>query len=351
MKNLFCTLFLIIFFSASVLAEGIAPGKMIITGFSGQTPSDPRVIKLKKMIDQGDIGGIILFKRNISTKKQLTSLVSYLTKDTPIFVAIDHEGGIVNRLTHSSFNLKTPSPQRFCTLDKTTQTNYANKIAKTLEEIGINMNLGGVVDIAPLVHPSSICRYRRCFGDNNASVTECNQVLFDAHNNANIYFALKHFPGHGSTPIDSHYYLPDITKHHSNYDYMPYHGLIKDNDSPYIIVMVGHLMDKSVDDKLPASLSNQHLRVLKESLNFKGLIITDDLNMGALYKVSKDKVEIAKKAVLAGNDLLLYEFLSFDDINAINQALQQDATISKQIQDNIQHSLLKIQDNLSLNVR
>ena len=95
----------------------------------------------------------------------------------------------------------------------------------------------------------------------------------------------------------------------------------------------------------------QHLDILKKSLKFNGLIITDDLNMGALYLVSKDKAEIAKKAVLAGNDLLLYEFLTFDDIELINNALKNDRQISKQIEKNINHSILKIQDNLTLNDR
>ena len=164
-------------------------------------------------------------------------------------------GALLIVLTHPSFNLKTPSPKRFCKLDKASQTSYASAISTTLAEIGINVNLGGVVDIAPLVEPSSICRYRRCFADNNTEVTNCNQVLFDAHQSERLYFALKHFPEHGSTPIDSHYYLPDITKNHSDYQYMPYHGLIKNNPSPYIMVMVGHLMDASIDSKMPASLS------------------------------------------------------------------------------------------------
>ena len=113
MKIKFCTLLLLLFFSSSILAGDFSAGKMIITGFTGRLPSDPTVQQLKQKIGSGKIGGIILFKRNISTKKQLKSLVSYLTKDTDIFVAIDHEGGIVNRLTHPSFNLKTPSPKTF----------------------------------------------------------------------------------------------------------------------------------------------------------------------------------------------------------------------------------------------
>ena len=100
---------------------------------------------------------------------------------------------------------------------------------------------------------------------------------------------------------------------------------------------------------MPASLSKQHIDILKNNLKFNGLIITDDLNMGALYLISKDKAEIAKKAVLAGNDLLLYEFLTFDEIDQINASLSSDDKITSQLQKNIHNSLLKIQGNLSLN--
>ena len=76
---------------------------MIITGFKGTSPSDPSIIQLKQYIDTKKIGGIIIFKRNIKNKSQLKHLIQYLTKDTPTLIAIDHEGGLVNRLTHSSF--------------------------------------------------------------------------------------------------------------------------------------------------------------------------------------------------------------------------------------------------------
>ena len=85
----------------------------------------------------------------------------------------------------------------------------------------------------------------------------------------------------------------------------------------------------------------KHILIFLKKFKFNGLIITDDLNMGALYLVSKDKAEIAKKAVLAGNDLLLYEFLTFDEIELINNALKNDRQISKQIEKNINHSILK----------
>ena len=343
------TIFFYVFFAISFNVFGLNPGKMIITGFRGTSPTQKQVIELKQKIDEKKIGGIILFKRNIVNKQQLVELVQFLKKDTPIFVAIDHEGGIVNRLTHSSFNLKTPSPERFCKLEPKQQLSIAHTISDELTSLGINTNLGGVVDIAPLIESSSICQYKRCFGDSETIISQCNQVLFNAHNKKNVFFALKHFPGHGSTPVDSHYFLPDISKNHTGHDYMPYYNLINDNKSPYIMVMIGHLMDKNVDSKYPASLSKSHIDILKKQLRFNGLIITDDLNMGALYNISKNKSVIAKQAALAGNDLLLYEYLSLNDIEKINQTLLTSASESSELRANILNSESKINKNLALN--
>ena len=346
MKFLICSIFFCCFFvNSQSLANPYTPGQMIITGFYGQYPSDPAVKKLKEFIDKKKIGGIILFGRNISHKDQLRTLVQYLKKDTAIFVAIDHEGGLVNRLIDPSFNLNTPSPYDFCRLTLLHQENHANKVSNTLKSIGINMNFGGVVDIQPMIYPSSICNDQRCFSSSDTKISKCTTVMMNAHFKNNLYFALKHFPGHGSTSIDSHYSLPDITFTHSDYEYMPYFHLL-DPNSEYDMVMVGHLLDKNIDEKYPASLSKKHIRILKKHLHFDGLIITDDLNMNALYQISKHKPILAKMAASAGNDLLLFEYLSFNDIESISNELSNASKIDITFRNQMRSSLDKI--NLAL---
>ena len=255
---------------------------------------------------------------------------------------------MVNRLTHPSFQLKTPSPELFCKLTKDKQQFHAKQISTTLKDIGINVNLGGVVDIAPLIYSSSICRYNRCFSDSQDEISSCTSTLFSAHKDHHIFFALKHFPGHGSTPVDSHYQLPDITKTHSEYDYMPYHTIMK-SSSNYDMVMIGHLMDTRVDNKYPASLSKQHIKTLRSDLNYDGLIITDDLNMGALYRISRNKATLATIAAEAGNHLLLFEYLDFSDIDQVlthlGEIAKQNPTLKKHILD----SNKRINMALSLN--
>jgi len=199
-----------------------------------------------------------------------------------------------------------------------------------------------------LIYPSSICKYKRCFSDSHERITSCTSVLFDAHKDHQLFFALKHFPGHGSTPVDSHYDLPDITKSHSEYDFMPYFKVI-DPNSKFNMVMVGHLMNNQVDPKYPASLSKKHLHKLTNDLHYKGLIITDDLNMGALHHVSKNKVKIATIAAEAGNHLLLFEYLTFDEINRISMGIKQRAKQDDQLTKHIETSNKRIIDALSLN--
>jgi beta-N-acetylhexosaminidase len=327
MKITFSSICLTIFIFMGLKLCAFQSGQMIITGFRGTASNNVEVKALKRKIDQKKIGGVIIYKRNVKTKSQLTELIQYLSSETPIFVAIDHEGGVVNRLTHDSFNLNTPSPQTFCALPRHQQGVFAQQLTETLNAIGVNMNFGGVVDIAPLILPSSVCMYNRCFSNTQEKVLECTTLLFEQHKNHGIFYAYKHFPGHGSTPVDSHYDLPNITKTHSEYDYMPYYNL--GSNEPLKMVMVGHLINETVDSNMPASLSKSHIDMLKNTFNFKGLIITDDLNMGALQQVVSTPSELAVLAAKAGNHLLLFEYLTLSDIDAVNQALELESNANR----------------------
>ena len=342
MKNLISTILFIMLICIPPQVLATNTGHMIITGFHGKYSSEHSVIQTKQLIKEGAIGGVIIFKRNIKNKAQLKELIAYLKKDTPIIVAIDHEGGLVNRLTHPSFKLKTPSPKSFCKLSKKKQLLYSQQAANSLSELGINVNLGGVVDIAPIIKKSSICKYNRCFSDTQETIEQCTSTMFNFHQKNKVVFALKHYPGHGSTPIDSHYYLPDITKTHSDYEFMPYFNITKNNQD-MAMVMVGHLMDKTVDKRYPASLSKKHIQHLTNIVKFNGLIITDDLNMGALYGISRKKHIIAKLAANAGNHLLLFEQLTPKQINKINDTLSLHASEHPQFNKNILTSKQKVQ--------
>jgi beta-N-acetylhexosaminidase len=335
-------IFLILFFLISPCSSSISVGKLIITGFHGTHPSDPSVVQLKRHIEQGMVGGVILFKRNIINKSQLKTLISYLKKETPIFVAIDHEGGLVNRLTHDSFQLSTPSPAQFCKSSPNGQRHVANQVAALLKEIGINLNLGGIMDIQPLIYASSICDDFRCYSDRATTVANCAGIMYAAHQEHGILWALKHFPGHGSTAIDSHHDLPNISLNHSDYDLLPYHLFFRTYSVDTHMVMMGHLRVDAIDPHRPASVSKSHIDRLKHQLNYTGFIITDDLNMRALTQIMVSPLDRAKNAIFAGNDLILFGNLSSKKQTILNRQLHQTMAESPAFHDAVTQSLKKI---------
>ena len=244
-------------------------GKIIITGFNGTSSANAQVQKIKQHIDNYSIGGIILYQRNIINQSQLKSLINYLTQDTPAIITIDHEGGYVNRLVDPSFELETPSAESFYKLPIHMQKKIANKTAQKLKELGITVNFGGVADIKPYIQPSSVCQSNRCFSDNTEKIVDCLNQHLIAHDNHNLVYTIKHFPGISFTPSDSHHSLPDITKSHSQVDYMPYHTL---NQTRFLkMVMVGHSLNKNIDPNYPSSLSKKTIDYLKTIIGFDGI--------------------------------------------------------------------------------
>ena len=332
------TICLHVFFLIQFVYSNNHPGKMIITGFRGTVPTQPEIIALKEKIDAHHIGGIILFNRNIVNREQLIDLIAYLKKDTPIFIAIDHEGGLVNRLTHPSFHIQAPSPHDVCTMAPNDQYRIAHENATELAALGITLNLGGVVDLKPLIEPSSICNAKRCYSDTSDIVVQCIQPVIAAHKAAGVIIALKHFPGHGSTATDSHITLPTIQSTYTPYEWMPYYAILS-HPSPYIAVMTGHIMLPTIDPLYPASLSQNHIQTIRHSFHFNGLIITDDLHMGALKSMVATPSDAAYQAALAGNDLLLFEYLSLDDIDRVatnlQTAIQKSPTLNAHIQSRL----------------
>jgi beta-N-acetylhexosaminidase len=122
---------------------------------------------------------------------------------------------------------------------------------------------------------------------------------------------------------------------------MPYHNVLEKRNSS-TLVMIGHLMNTDIDDKYPASLSKRHIQYLKNTLKFDGLIITDDLNMGALYKFSRNKSKIARMALEAGNDLILYEYLTFPQIDRINAEINNELSTNDSFKKQLSASIDRI---------
>jgi len=286
-------------------------GQMLLLGFRGtQVYEDSYISKVIKDIN---IGGVILFDydvpsqnfpRNIispeQTKKLICGLQAYAK--TPLFIAVDAEGGHINRLKEKYGFLKIPSAKEIGNLNPEKAEFIYKKLAGQLAGLGFNLNLAPVVDVN--INPKNpvIGSLQRSFSSNHEIVTDYALAFINANNRKGIISALKHFPGHGSSREDSHLGLTDVTETYKNYELTPYKELIKKGKAE--MIMTAHIMNRQVDPDYPATLSPNFLqKILRDKLGFKGVIISDDMQMGAITK-NYSFSEAVIRAVNAGCNIL-----------------------------------------------
>ena len=332
--------------------------QMIMVGFDGLslTPDNP----VYRDIKDNHIGGVILFnlkgwdentQRNIKDFNQLKSLIFQLNQISPkpLFIAIDQEGGKVARLSQE-FGVSTYSAGelgRENNLDLTEQE--ANKTARVLKNLGINVNFAPCVDI--VLNPKSIIKFKdRAFSDGNPELVAAHAEKFiQAYQKAGVLPVLKHFPGHGSATGDTHEGYVDITNEYQEIELEPYKILLP--KYPLVGVMVAHVFNKNIDARKPLSLSYQNVtKKLKEELNFKGIVFSDDLQMGALTK-KHNWHDIIVEAINAGNDVLVIgNNLSYDPdiadktLKVILKALKDGEIDPKRI-DQAYDKIMKIKEH------
>ena len=286
--------------------------QMLMVGFDGLhlTKDNP----IFSDIADKNIGGVILFKKNtqhpdlsknIETFEQTQKLISDLKaiSKTPLFVAIDQEGGTVIRIP-PSFGASEYSAFKLGEINDLSLTRTeANKTSKALQKLGFNVNFAPCVDVA--LNPLSpiIAFRKRAFSDNPDIVIRHAEEMINVFKEDKILPVLKHFPGHGSAQGDTHLGYVNITYDWQEIELKPYQELLPKH--PEIGVMIAHVYHEKIDKKYPLSLSYQNVTEnLKNKLNFKGLTFTDDLQMGALAKqYAWDEIVI--QAINAGNDVLV----------------------------------------------
>ncbi|CAN5718071.1 beta-N-acetylhexosaminidase [soil metagenome] len=261
-------------------------------------------------------GGICLFSRNIKTAAQTRKLLDDARKMLPVepFLALDQEGGLVDRLRR----VITPMPS-VKTITEKRNPEFVRKLAENTAEIvrilGFNMNFAPVVDVIDERREKFVNGlYSRGFGASKEEVVNLAGIYLETLQKSGCLGTIKHFPGYGATEVDSHEELPQVnlTKEElfAN-DLYPYQNLLKTHDIK--AVMVGHaaypqidLQETDADGRfLPSSLSfNFITKLLRRDLQFQNLVLTDDLEMGAIIK-NYGIGEAAKMAIKAGNDFLL----------------------------------------------
>ena len=252
-------------------------------------------------------GGYVLFAKDFSGKNKNT-MASELSNNQsnsniPMFLAVDEEGGTVVRVSnYTAFrNSKFKSPQElYKTGGLQAMLEDSTEKSNLLKSIGLNMNLAPVVDI-PTNTASFI--YARSFGKNAQETAELTESLIKRMNEDNMISSMKHFPGYGDN-VDTHTGIAIDTRDYVSFqknDFIPFESGINAN-APTI--MVNHNIVNSMDKTKPASLSENVHRILREELDFSGLIITDDLAMQAVRKYVTNG-EAAVQAVIAGNDMII----------------------------------------------
>jgi beta-N-acetylhexosaminidase len=290
-------------------------GQMIMVGFAGRSEREPGVVAAHDQLANGVIGGVVLYPDNIGSAEQLRALTTYLrdAKSWPIpFVAVDQEGGLVQRLTgHGYF----PSARSVGANPSFAAAQAAERLYQTMAEdlakAGFNLNFGPVVDLSLNPNNYVIVQRDRSFGADPNTVATLAGAFIRAHRAAGIATVAKHFPGHGSSFADSHKMLADISGTWQEIEIEPYRTLAKEGllDG----VMIGHLYHPRFSDgaKLPASLSGRAIAALRDT-GFKGVVVSDDMEMGAVRDdYSLD--ERAVKAVNAGTDLLVFSNVTLRD--------------------------------------
>lgn len=311
-------------------------GQMMIVGLDGNTIDD----RIKKLILNYKIGGFILYKKNFSSYDDMLKLIRCLkqinsSNKIPLFIAIDQEGGRVNRMPAEIHNLKNAY-----TISKSNNINVvresADIIGTVLEKSGFNVNFSPVLDILGKQTNNSIGN--RCYGDTPEEVSEYGVQIMKQLQKHKIISVIKHFPGQGASKVDSHYLLPRI-KNIDNKQVKPFIDAINEGAD---VIMVGHMIIKKISKFTPVSLSKKFINKIRIDYNYKGIIMTDDLKMRAVRYLYGTKGTI-KKAFIAGNDLVLFRFNKKDEEACINyiQKMVKKGNISEQ---RINQSVMKILD-------
>ena len=274
-------------------------GQMVMIGIQGTKVDDDSLY----MLNQYHMGGVILFDRNMESLEQVKQLTSDLqaqsNEKVPLFIGIDEEGGDVVRMAEKL----TPAPSQKeigATGDIEQAKTWAIKTAKSLKDIGINVNFAPVADVGS--------NDKRSYSTDANTVIDFVRAATKGYQQENIIYSLKHFPGIGKGKVDSHIDSSsiDVAKEVlMTEDILPFKTIIDESDPNDYFILVSHLKYLALDEEYPASLSSKIMTdLLRNELGYKGIIITDDMEMGAVAN-HNDFRSIGVKAVKAGVDIVL----------------------------------------------
>lgn len=278
-------------------------GQMLMIGIN-----DKDITNVINMIKEYKIGGVILYKKNYTSYEEMINVINKLknantNNKLPLFIAIDQEGGLVNRFPNDIVNIKNISDvSNKDDIDLVLE--HANIISNILLNSGINMNLSPVLDI----YNNNKFLNKRCFGNSKEKVIKYGIPYIKELQKNNIISVIKHYPGHGITKKDTHILTPYVFNYKKvlNNHIIPFKKAIEENIDA---IMISHIVIRKLSGFLPCSISKKFIKTyLREKYNYNGLIITDDLKMKSIDLIYK-KISL-KKAFSSGADIILLKYKS-----------------------------------------
>ena len=275
-------------------------GQMMFVGIHGTTLTE----NTKNNLTAIHVGGVILFDRNMETREQVKALNSSLQNlalnsfSLPLFLSVDQEGGLVTRMKQQAYT--APAPTEISKGKPEDAYTHANKTGKDIRELGFNLDFAPVLDISSRMHG-------RTYGTTPQLVASFGEQACRGLRDSGVLFTIKHFPGMGRSETDPHTDKSVVNAPQQTIlqeDLLPFRHIIDQYPHHQFMVMAGHIRYPAFDAK-PASLSPVILKqMLRSQLGYQGIVITDDLDMGAVSEGYKPE-EIGIVAVQAGTDILL----------------------------------------------
>lgn len=315
-------------------------GQLLVIGVEGTSFSS----EMDNLIRNYHVGGVIIMGRNVATTNEILQLINGIKKanelnKTPLFLSVDEEGGRVSRLPVGIPKLPT-SAQIGKLNDESVSYRAGTYLAGVLNEFGYNMNFAPVLDVNS--NPRNPVIGNRSFGSDPYQVAKLGISTMHGMMDNGIIPVVKHFPGHGDTVVDSHKALPKVEttlEALRNVELVPFQKAIEEGADA---VMVAHILFPALDPDYPSSMSKAIITgLLRNEMKFEGVIITDDLTMGA---IANDYIipEAAVQSFIAGSDLLLvvcdYE-VQLNTFNAFIKAIETGEITEERLNESIKRIL------------
>jgi beta-N-acetylhexosaminidase len=326
-------------------------GQMLMFSIEGYSLSD----NTKKLIKDYKVGGFIVLGENVQDTKQVLELLNSIKRENilskiPLFLSVDEEGGRVTRMPKEFKKLPTNK-----TIGKLNNKVFSSKIGSAIgseiKAFGYNMDFAPVLDVNS--NPNNPVIGNRSFGANASVVSDLGIETMKGIQSENIIAVVKHFPGHGDTNVDSHKGLPTVNNDLERLQSLELIPFTKAINNEVDAIMIAHILLPKIDKENPSSMSKIIITdILRNNLKFDGVVITDDMTMGAIMK-NYNIGEAAVKSVNAGTDVVLVCH-GYDNqigvINALKDACLKGEILESRINESV-YRILKLKKKYNLSDR